>query len=182
VLSLPGGNAVLKYFCLLLVLFSGAVHAYDFGDGVIAIPEGFEGPISQNMGQANITAYRYPHDTNTGTLLQITAWNPGQQFPQMSREELEAGSKRYLLQFLGGVQRKRDNFKQGDVEFIQISGLPVAKVEWDGAVQGTRVHGVMYCFLYNSTIYSFHTQDFSSFEGKYTKLAVDAFESIELKR
>lgn len=174
---------IFRFFYLLFFLVSVQVQAYDFGDGSIKIPEGFEGPVTQNMGQgASATAYTYPHDSNTGTLLQITTWDPGQSFPQMTNEELKSGSVQYLLQFLSGVQRKRDSFKKGEVELIEVSGQPVAKIAWSGSIQGKEVHGIMYCLVYNSKIYSFHTQDFSSFKGKYTKLAVTAFESIELKR
>lgn len=172
-----------RYLYLLFFLVSVQVQAYEFGDGSIKIPEGFEGPVTQSMRQgASVTAYTYPHDSNTGTLLQITSWNPNQSFPQMTNEELKVGSEKYLLQFLSGIQRKRDSFKKSGVEFIQISGQSVAKIKWSGAIQGKEVHGIMYCLIYNSKIYSFHTQDFSSFKGKYTQLAVGAFESIELKR
>ena len=173
----------IRSFLFLIVLISGAVNAYDFGDGSIDIPEGFEGPITQSMGAgASSTAFTFHHDSSGGTLLQITTWNPGQTFPSMSIEELRAGSEQYLLQFLGGIERKRENFKQSQVEFIQISGHPVAKVSWSGKAQGEDVHGVMYCLVFNSKIYSFHTQDFSSFGGIHTNSAVEAFESIELKR
>lgn len=173
----------LRYLCFLVILISPFVHAYDFEDGIIDIPKGFEGPMSQNIGPgSSSTAYKFPHADGSAALLQITTWNPGTSFPQMSEQELKEGSKNYLLQFLGGIERKRENFERQEVEFIEISGRPAAKVEWNGTIQEKSIHGVMYCLVYNSKIYSFHTQDFSSFNGKYTKMAVNAFENIELKR
>jgi hypothetical protein len=178
-----GKIVVIRHIIFLLLLLSGIAQAYEFEDGSIEIPQGFEGPVTQNMGQgASSTAFSFPHSEAGGTLLQITTWNPGQEFPNMSKEELEAGSAQYLLQFLGGIQRKRENFERGEVEFIEVSGHPLAKVSWKGNAMGESVHGVMYCFIYNSKIYSFHTQDFASFNKKYTNLAVKAFESMQLKR
>lgn len=174
---------IFRFLCLLLLLTPVQIQAYEFGDGSLEIPEGFEGPVTQNMGQGfSSTVFTYPHDSDTGTLLQISAWNPGQSFPQMTDQDLKIGTEQYLLQFLSGVQRKRESFKKGEVEFIEVSGHPMAKIQWSGTVQGKEVHGVMYCLVYNSKIYSFHTQDFLSFEGKYTDLAVNAFEKMELQR
>ncbi len=102
--------------------------------------------------------------------------------PNLSRSELKEGSKHYLLQFLSGIERRRKDFERGEVEFIEVSGHPLAKVEWKGKSRGESLHGVMYCFIYNSKIYGFHTQDFSSYNKKYTNLAITAFESIELNR
>ena len=174
---------VIRNLLFLLLLLTGISHAYEFEDGSIAIPKGFEGPVTQNMGQgASTTAFNYPHSQEGGTLLQITTWNPGKKFPSMSKEKLKAGSEQYLLQFLGGIERRRENFERSQVEFIEVSGHPLAKVKWKGKSMGESVHGVMYCFIYNSKIYSFHTQDFSTFNKKYANLAVEAFESIQLKR
>ncbi len=167
----------------MLVLAFEGVYAYDFGDGSIDVPEGFEGPVEKSMGQgATTTAFTYPHGNGGGALLQITAWDPGQDFPQMSDDQLRAGSKQYLLQLIAGVERKRNEFKQQKVEFIQISGHPAAKVTWSGELQGKDVHGVMYCLIFNSKIYSFHTQDFSSFNERYSALAVNAIEAVELEK
>jgi hypothetical protein len=174
---------LIRNLLFLLILLSGIAKAYDFEDGSIVIPEGFEGPITQNMGQgASSTAFSFPHGDSGGTLLQITTWNPGQKFPNMSKDELKTGSEQYLLQFLGGIERKRENFERGEVKFIEVSGHPLAKVNWKGKAMGENVHGVMYCFIFNSKIYSFHTQDLASFNKKYTSLAVNAFESVQLKR
>lgn len=73
---------------VLAALISGTVHAYDFGDGSIDISEGIEGPITQSIGQgASLTALTSPHVSVGGTLLQITIWNSGQEFTEMSVDE-----------------------------------------------------------------------------------------------
>ena len=139
--------------------------------------------MKQSMGQsATTTAFTYPHTNGGGTLLQISVWDPGQTIPPMSADELKRGTKQYLLQFLSGIERKRNKFSRQEVEFIEISGQPAAKVAWSGEVQGMEVHGIMYCLIFNSKIYSMHTQDLSSLDEKYTSMAVNAFESIQLQR
>jgi len=172
-----------RYLAGFLLLVSGWVQAFDFGDGVIEIPAGFEGPITQNIRQgASATAFIFPHDKHGNTLLQINTWNPGKKLPGMTQEELKTGSQKCVLKFLSGIERRRDNFQREQVQFIKISGHPVAKVNWRGMVQGKKVHGTMYCLIYNSKLLSFHTQDFSIFKGKYTSKAIHAFESIKFKK
>ena len=171
----------MRYLLAVLLVISGAAHAYRFGDGSIEIPEGFEGPVKEKMGRnGTMTAFKRPHETGKGALLQITAWEPDEQFSDLSTQRKKKLSKRYLLQFLGGIERRRDSFERDSVEFVRISGEPTAKVDWRWEVQGQSVHGVMYCLIVNSTIYSFQTQDLARFDGKYTAKAVDAFESVEL--
>jgi len=160
----------------------GRAQVYNIADISISIPSGFEGPIKDNKDEADVTGFTFPHDGGGATLFQITTINPGKSFPEMSEDELKAGAKQYLLQFLEGVKRKRNNFKQDNVNFIKVSGQPIAKVTWTGDARGKSLHGVMYSFIYNSKIYSFHTQDFTTYNKKYTKLAVKSFESITFKK
>ena len=175
----------MKFWGLIffLLLFSGFVQAFEFNGGKIDIPDGFEGPRSKSMGQgAKSIAYIYPHDDDTGTLLQITIWNLGRTFPSVSSEELKVRSEQNLMQFLSGIERRREDFKREQVEFVQISGHPAAKVAWSGKAEGKNIHGIMYCLILNSKIYIFHTQDFSSFKAKYTGQAVNAIEKTEFNR
>ena len=100
----------------------------------------------------------------------------------MSNNELKTSSEKYLLEFLEGVKRRRNEFKQDQVTFIQISGHPVAKVSWTGSAQNEELHGVMYSFIFSNKVYNLHTQDFTSYNQKYTTLAVNAFESLILNQ
>lgn len=167
-----------KYLIFCLFLLSGLAHGFNFGDGSIDIPDGFNGPFSQSLGPGvNATAFIFEHTPQAATLLQISSWNPGKPMPEMSREQLEALSSKYLLEFLSGIERKREEFKKGVVTFVKVSNHPVAKIEWEGVLNGKSLHGTMYCFILNSKIYSFHTQDQVEFKGRYKDIAVKAFES-----
>lgn len=169
-----------KYFMLCLFLLSGAAYGFNFGDGNVDIPEGFSGPVVQRLGPgANAMAFVFEHSPDAAALLQISSWNPGKPAPEMTREKLEAFSSQYLLQLLGGIERKTEEFKKGSVSFVMISNHPVAKIEWEGLLDGKRVHGTMYCFILNSKIYSFHAQDQVVFNGEYKNIAVKAFESAK---
>lgn len=171
---------------VLFLIISIPVYSIEFSfpDALIKIPQGFEGPQRQSMGNgASSIAFTKKHsDGQNATLLQISIWAPGQKFPEMSDEELKQGSTQYLMQFLAGLSRQRTNFKKSEVEYITISGIPAAKIKWDGNVGDKSVHGVMYCYVFNSKIVSLHTQDLAEFEGFFTKLAEDSFESITLAR
>ena len=176
----------IKASFLLMLLMSLTLQAgeFTFADAKIQIPAGFEGPMTQDMGNgmSNI-GFRKPHKENQhATLLQISVWSPGQRFPSLTNEELKQGASKYLLQFLSGVARKRSDFKKSDIEFVEISGVPAAKVKWTGNFDNISMHGVMYCYVYNSKIISLHTQDMVDFEGVFINKAVASFESITLKK
>jgi hypothetical protein len=177
-------NRILISLALFFISISTGADEYSFADASIKIPAGFEGPFEQSMGPGtSAIAFRHLHgDGNDATLLQITIWNPGKPFPEMSDDELKEGAAQYLAQFLSGVARKRNNFKQGDVEFITISDVPVAKVDWSGDLGLKKAHGVMYCYIFNSKIVSLHTQDLVEFNELYLEQAVKAFETIKLAR
>jgi hypothetical protein len=171
---------------IVVIFLSSFSHAneFSFDDASINIPVGFEGPIKKNMGQgASTIAFQNLHeDGSNATLLQITTWNPGKTFPEMTDVELKKGAVQYLEQFLSGVARKRSHFEKSEIEYINISGVPVAKVNWTGEIDSKKAHGIMYCYVFNSKIISLHTQDLVKFNGLYLNQAVKAFESIKLAR
>lgn len=177
-------NRILISLVLFFISISTIANEYSFADASINIPNGFEGPIEQDMGPGtSVVAFRKLHeDGNNATLLQITTWNPGKSFPEMSDDELKKGAAQYLAQFLSGVARKRNHFEQSDIEFIRISDVPVAKVNWSGELGSKKAHGVMYCYVFNSKIVSLHTQDLVEFNRLYLDQAVQAFEAIKFAR
>lgn len=177
-------NRILIYIIIIFLSFATHAKEFSFADASINIPEGFEGPIERSMGQgAKTIAFRNLHeDGNNATLLQITTWNPGKPLPKMTDDELKKGSAQYLEQFLSGVARKRNNFEKSEIEYIEISGVPVAKIMWSGEIDSKQAHGVMYCYVFNSKIISLHTQDLIKFNGRFLNQVVKAFESIKLAR
>jgi len=78
----------------------------------IVVPAGFEGPTSADPGPgAHIDGYvRHIPGQERGTLLQITTYDFGSKLKDMPKEELADAAEHYLLQFLGGVERKRTGF------------------------------------------------------------------------
>jgi len=177
-------NRVLISIFFILLSFVTHASEFNFADASIDIPEGFEGPIERSMGQgASTIAFRNLHeDGNNATLLQITTWNSGKTFPEMTDDELKKGSAQYLEQFLSGIARKRNSFEKSEIEYIEISGVPAAKIQWSGEIDSKQAHGVMYCYVFNSKIISLHTQDLIEFNGRYLNQAVKSFESIKLAR
>ena len=169
---------------LIIAVLSATASAFEFEQGRIDIPEGFEGPTTENMGpHTSVVAFvkRHPNK-ETGTLLQITSWNPGQKFPELSMDQLKEGAANYLLQFIGGIERKRTTFKKSSIEYVSISTVPAAKITWTGVASDRAMTGTMYCLIYQSNIISLHTQDFVEYGHKDIDSAVLAFESIQLKR
>lgn len=169
---------------IILAIFTQSVYGFEFEGGRIEIPQSFEGPISQDMaGQAKVYGFKRVHDDGvTGTLLQISVFDPGKKFPALSYDELKKGAGNYLSQILGGVERRRQGFAKSGIQYVEISGIPVAKVAWTGLASSEKMEGVMYCYIYNSKIISLHTQDFTEYKGQYLSQAVHAFENIKINK
>ena len=155
-------------------------YALSFGGGDITPPNGFKGPIVKELGQgAKSIAFFKEHSGQFKTLLQLNIFDTGKEIPPMKDDELKQGISQYLLQFLSGVARKRQNFTKGKIEFISISGATTAKIKWSGSAHGMDLEGVMYCYINGSKIISMHTQDLKSHNGVYINQAVQSFESIK---
>jgi len=172
------------YIAILLLSYSVMGYTFDFEGGHISIPQNFEGPITKNMGSQG-TAYAFGRkhsDGKTATLLQLSVFNPGQKFPSLSQKELKEAAAHYLIEILRGVERRRTNFQKSKISYIQISGIPAAKIYWSGSASSRKIEGVMYCYIRNSDVISLHTQDFKEYKGKYISQAVNAFESIRINR
>ena len=169
---------------VLLLLVTQSAFGFEFEGGTIEIPSNFNGPIYRHMdGQGTVYGFKKTHkDGKTGTLLQLTVFEPGQKFPELSRQELKEGASNYLLQLLSGVERRRKMFVKSNVEFVEISSVPTAKITWTGSEYSRKMEGVMYCYIHNSKVIGLHTQDFIEYKGKYLSQAVQAFENIKINR
>jgi len=172
-----------QYLLTLLLLIPSFSYAFEFEGGVITIPAAFESNITVPMGnQGKSYGFKKTHeDGKTGTLLQISYASPGE-IPELSNDEHIKYSTQYLLQFLGGVERRKENFKQTAPTIITIAGKPAAKATWTGSELNRKMEGTMYCYIYDSKIFNLHTQDFIEYKRKYTKLAETAFETINVNR
>lgn len=132
----------------------------DFGPISISVPEGFDGPLGGKKDGAATAAWVKHHpDSDGGTLLQITTYDEGATLKGITTGQRAEGAKKYLMDFIGGVGRRRDDFKLGPVESLSLAGLPAARVRWTGAIGSLSSNGVMYCVLVDTTVVSFHTQD-----------------------
>ena len=170
-----------KSLVALLILCSVSAYAGEFGDISLAAPDGFNGPVTQDFGkQGSSLAYTKPHGDGSNTLLQISRLDLQFDFSDLSSDETKQATGHYLLQFLSGIEKQRTNFTRSEVQYLDISGQPAAKVTWTGEIAGQAVHGIMYCMILNSMIYSLHTQDWSSHKRQYTNLAVSSIENLEV--
>ena len=173
--------AVLVIFCTLVVPCEATFSA-DFGPVSISVPEGFSGPLGGTKDGGATTAWVKHHpDTDGGTLLQITTYDEGAALKGMTLSQRAEGAKRYLLDFVGGVARRRDNFKLGAVEPLHLAGLPAARVTWTGTAGSVPAIGVMYCVLIDTTIVSFHTQDSGAEITAAMKSAIAAIEDVRTR-
>jgi len=168
--------------CFSMVLRCGAVFSADVGPLSISVPPGFDGP-STGEKEGGVTSAWVKHRPGSegGTLLQVTSIDMGAALNGITRAQRAEGAKHYLMEFVGGVARRRENFKQTEVEALSLAGVPAARLRWTGTVEGSPAIGVMYCVLVGTTIISLHTQDLGSEVTPAMKAAMAAIESVVVR-
>ncbi len=175
---------------LLLCIASGMACAATYANGllVLDIPDGFEGPVQESPSpEASIVGYvkRVPGD-DAGTLLQVSVYEfsqaSGQKPDDMPENRRIAATDRYLMQFLGGVEKRRKAFVRSPVSHLQIDGLPASRVHWSGIADGKPVSGTMYCVLLGSRVISFHMQSPKGAPKEDSLEARRAIEAVKFNR
>jgi hypothetical protein len=145
---------------LFITLCCSPVWCADVGPVSISVPQGFVGPLGgQKDGAVTAAWVKHHPDSDGGTLLQVTTYDEGSALRGITPGQRAEGAKKYLMDFVTGVARRRENFKLGAVEALALAGLPAARVRWTGTIGTVSSIGVMYCVLVDSTVVSFHTQD-----------------------
>jgi hypothetical protein len=163
---------------LLMALCCAPGWSADLGPVSISVPEGFVGPLGgQKDGAVTAAWVKHHPDSDGGTLLQVTTYDQGSALKGITRGQRAEGAKKYLMDFVGGVARKREDFKLGAIEVVSLAGLPAARVRWTGTIGTVSSVGVMYCVLVDTTVVSFHTQDTGLEITDAMKSAMAAIES-----
>lgn len=174
----------LAFAALALLTASAAItgSAFTLQPVTLTIPAGFDGPIRQERSGAITVAFTKSGSGANKTLLQVTLYDVGQELKKMSDEERATAPSKYLLEFVGGVERRRTHFKRTDPSPLQIGGVAAAKLQWTGQLQAVDTIGVMYCFVAGTKVISFHTQDLGSTPTAGMIEAIRAFEQAKVKR
>jgi hypothetical protein len=171
---------------LLLCLISAVTWAGQYSDETmtLVVPEGFAGPVQQRPGPGALTVgYSKPTPNSTsGTLLQISVFEPDSQAGAPPEDQRSALTEQYLLQFLGGIERARTSFSKSAVEEVRLGGIPAARIRWQGEARGAQMSGVMYCVIVGSRLISFHTQALSDAPPANMSDAMRAIESVKFKQ
>ena len=171
---------------IILFLALGSAQSQSFGSTKtlsLVPPAGFSGPLSASPGDGAET-YAYSRDRPEGqprTLLQITKFDSGDRLKNLSESERHALTRRYLSEFLKGIERRRTNYKQSEPTDLVLGGEPAARAEWSGSIGGIEAHGVMYAVIVGPVVYQLHTQDSVSAPEVDMQNAVRSIESLEFK-
>ncbi|WP_296046329.1 hypothetical protein [uncultured Alteromonas sp.] len=179
-------SVMFRFMCLsVFLVLSQSARAYDFGVGDINVPEGFEGPVLKTPSEefSAIGFTRQHQGDEKSTLLQLTVFTPPNGIPELNEAKQIAFSKQYLMQFLEGVKRRRDNFSTSAIETVSIGGTPAARIRWQGRSTDNNqaLYGEMYCLIYQQQLLSFHVQDFTDFDAAGYEAARQAVMAITLK-
>lgn len=153
----------MRILILVLFFFTALAHAATEPSELLqlAVPSGFEGPVHENAGPAHTDAYvRHIAGQERGTLLQITTADLSTGLKGMPVDRRAYLPERYLLQFLGGVERRRSGFKASKPAPTTLGGKPAMRSEWTGSTEGHAMSGVMYSVMSGDVLVIFHTQTF----------------------
>ena len=146
----------------------------------LTVPDGFEGPTTGSPGPgATVAGYVKPYSGRSGgTLLQVSTYDFRSALEGMPEAERGNASEYYLLQFLGGVERRRTSFSASRPERISLGGLPASKISWTGRANGLQTSGVMFCVVIGTTVVSLHTQDIDGAPAANRAAAIASIEGL----
>lgn len=116
----------------------------------------------------------------SNTLFQVSLYDFGSKLGALSEAKQAEAAKKYLLEFVAGIERRRTNFKRTDPHPMKLAGIPAAKLQWTGEFQSKATVGVMYCFVVGTKVISFHTQDFGTEPTDAMKEAMKSIEGVRL--
>lgn len=165
-LSIPGAPA----FCA------------DAGPLVIAVPQGFDGPIrSDENGGVTIAWVKRRPASDGGTTLQVSAIDVGSSLDTIAPSERIQAASHYLMEFLKGLGLRLGHFEFGAFEQVTLAGLPAARARWTGTVAGHATIGLMYCVLVGHSVVSLQTQDIGSGITPEMYSAIGAIEAVRVR-
>jgi hypothetical protein len=165
-----------------MLLSGGPSLAADAGPLVIAVPQGFDGPVrSVEGGGVTVAWVKRRPASDIGTLLQVSSIDVGASLDGLTPAQRAEGAGHYLLEFIRGIARQRGDFELGDVDQVTLARLPAARVRWTGTVSGRPAIGVMYCVLVGHSVVSLHTQDGGSEITPAMYSAIGAIEGVRVR-
>jgi hypothetical protein len=144
----------------------------------LTIPEGFEFAKSGRQDTMQVSAWTKGMGS-TRTLLQVSIVDMGSQLATVpTAAELTEGTKKYLQQFLGAVERRRTDYALSPIRHLTLAGQPASSATWTAKFEGMPAVGVMYCVIVQRRyIVSFHTQDAGNAPTAAMRQAMRAFEA-----
>jgi hypothetical protein len=170
---------------LLALTFQPVFAAPFSSDGIILeIPAGFEGPVTQNGVGGKVFGFtKQSLAPDIRALLQVTIVDPDNSAipTSLTEEQLSQGAERYALDFVKGIERRRTEFKKGNVVRLVLGGIPAAKVSWRGNSQGIATNGVVYCVIVKGRVVLFHTQDAGVATTSNMLEAIKAIDAVKIK-
>ena len=165
-----------------MLLSGGPSLAADAGPLVIAVPQGFDGPVrSDEGGGVTIAWIKRRPASDIGTLLQVSWIDVDTSLDGFTPAQRAEGASHYLLEFIRGIAQQRADFELGDVERVTLARLPAARVRWTGTVRNHPAIGVMYCVLVGRYVVSLHTQDGGSEITPEMYSAIGAIEGARVR-
>jgi len=167
---------------LLWLVCSGVALPADVGPVSLTVPEGFEGPAT-NQENGGLTAawIKRPVGTAGGTLLQISTVDMGSSLDGLAPDQRVEATEHYLLEFVKGVAQKREGFALGAIDTVTVAGQPAARVRWTGRLGDAPAIGVMYCVIVGHTLVNFRTQDEGSDITPAMYTAITAIEGVRTR-
>lgn len=176
-------HRALLLIVLLAAFVSAPCRAHDDGLIRLQVPAGFAGPTVEQRDGLHIAAYvRAWSADGRGSLLQVSRWDFGDRVappPAARRGEAAEG---LALQFLAGIQRRRQDFRTDPPERIRLGGVEAARITWTGKAEGHGMRGAMYALIVGNHGIALHAQDFDDAPPEHHAAARAAIEALSIVR
>jgi len=137
-------------------------------------PIGFQGPLTVSKEKySRLSAFSSTEEK--GTVITVHSgysktplWDP-------SADMQKSVVHKHMLKMISGIENRRTNYNQSNIEFLEINGIQMGKISWTGDSEHGPMKGTMYSFLKSGNNHTFAVQGFAN----STSAIYNAYEAVE---
>lgn len=136
----------------------------------VTLPNGFTGQANATQGPLEMFGYTRPTvEPDMRTLFQVNVIT-------LTPEGKAAGLEKMLDGMIGGIERRRIEFKKSSFLKGTLGGEESLFVDWTGVHRGHALKGRMICAVSNNRLYCVHFQDLA---GSWEKSLPEAEKALQ---
>ncbi len=159
-------NAVVVFILLGLVCQARVAYAqdcsqaFDYRQFSLRLPASYR-PLPPSRLQNGLSyAFRDDKpDDQIAAVLQVVFYDFADELEEAQPAAVEAAKTAYLNRFLGGIEKRRGEFKKSEVIDRALNQVGYKKIDWSGKAYGADMAGALYSTVFRGTVVSISIQD-----------------------